>query len=114
MTNKKELKNGLDLLLLLDLTLATMEEYKLKGSVKNKANLFKKSIEKTVNKSIDAEFIKDEEFMQNALLSKDRMIKQIANLNEADQILLSEYIDKFLKNIHIARKKGVVFFEKLL
>jgi hypothetical protein len=42
------------------------------------------------------------------------MISQIANMNEADAILASEFLDKFSKNIEIARKKGVVFFDKLL
>jgi hypothetical protein len=42
------------------------------------------------------------------------MITQIAELNEADAILLSEFINKFYENIEIARKKGVVFFDKIL
>lgn len=42
------------------------------------------------------------------------MIKQIASLHEADQILLSDFVNKFIKNIEIARKKGVVFFEKII
>lgn len=107
-------KNGLELLLLLDLVLATMDEYNLKGSTKNKANLFRKAIEKSVNKGIDKVIINDEEFAQNAINLKQRMIKQMASFNEADNILLSEFVNKFYKNIDIARKKGVVFFDKLL
>ena len=42
------------------------------------------------------------------------MIKQLANLDEADNILISEFINKFIENIDIARKKGIVFFDKLL
>ena len=112
--NKDDVKNGLDLVLLLDLTLATMEHYHLKGTVKNKANLFKRAVEKQVNKAIDAETKRDEEFVQNALTLKERMIKDIAGMNEADQILLSEFVYKFKNNIEIARAKGSVFFNKLL
>ena len=74
-----ELKNGLELLLLLDLTLATMDDYNLKGPVKNKANLFRNALEKQINNSVD-------DLMGN----------------------------KFIENIDIARKKGIVFFDKLL
>jgi hypothetical protein len=42
------------------------------------------------------------------------MITQIAEMNEADAILASEFLDKFGKNIEIARKKGIIFFDKLL
>lgn len=111
---KKELKNGLELVLLMDLILATMDEYNLKGNVKNKANLFRKSIEKQVNKAIDHETQRDEEFINNAIVKKERMIKQMASFNEADNILFSEFTNKFYNNIEIARKKGVVFFDKLI
>jgi len=107
-------KNGLELLLLLDLTLATMEEYKLKGVVKNKANLFRNAVEKSVNDAMDKNSELDEEFTNNAINLKQRMIKQIASFNEADNILLSEFVNKFYNNIDIARKKGVVFFDKLM
>jgi hypothetical protein len=109
-----ELKNGLELLLLLDLTLATMDDYNLKGPVKNKANLFRNALEKQVNNSVDDLMGNDEEFFQNASKRKERMIKQLANLNEADNLLISEFINKFIENIDIARKKGIVFFDKLL
>lgn len=107
-------KNGLELLLLLDLTLATMQEYKLKGVVKNKANLFKNAVENSVNKAMDKNSELHEEFTNNAINLKQRMVKQIASLNEADNILLSEFVNKFYNNIDIARKKGVVFFDKLM
>ncbi len=107
-------KNGLELLLLMDLLLATMDEYKLKGVVKNKGNLFRNAIEKSVNNSMDKNSELDEEFTNNAINLKQRMIKQIASFNEADNILLSEFINKFYNNIDIARKKGVVFFDKII
>jgi len=110
----KELKSGLELLLLLDLTLATMDDYHLRGPVKNKANLFRKALEKQINTSVDFVMGYNEDFFQNASKRKERMIKQLANLNEADNILISEFINKFIENIDIARKKGIVFFDKLL
>lgn len=53
MNNQKELKNGTDLLLCLDIALSIMDEYKLKGNAKRKANLFRQEVEKSVNTAID-------------------------------------------------------------
>lgn len=114
MNNQKELKNGTDLLLCLDIALSIMDEYKLKGNAKRKANLFRQEVEKSVNTAIDESHERNEEFLQNALKMKERMIKQIASLHEGDQILLSDFVNKFINNIDIARKKGVVFFEKMI
>lgn len=114
MEDNKDLKNGYDLLLLCYLTIETMEEYKLKGLVKKYANLFKNSIEKVVTKGIDAESEVDETLLHNSLKYKKRMVSDIANLNEVDQILLSEFVHKFVQNIDLARKKGLIFFDKLL
>lgn len=112
--DKKEVKNGLDLLLHCYLTVESMESYNLRGLCKNYGNMFRNSIEKAVLNGIDKEVRQDEEFMNNALKIKKRMVKQIAELNEVDQILLSEFVNKFVNNIDIARKKGIVFFDKLL
>lgn len=114
MNNQKELKNGTDLLLVLDIAIATLDEYNLKGNPKRKANLFRQEVEKVVNSAIDEMHERNEEFLQNALKMKERMIKQIASLHEADQILLSDFVNKFVKNIDIARKKGVIFFDKMI
>ena len=110
----KNLKSGLELLLLLDLTLATMDDYQMKGPVKNKANLFKNALEKSVNNSIDHLSNNNEHFLHNATKKKDRMIKQMAGLSEADNILLSGFVNKFIENIELVRKKGVVMFEDIL
>lgn len=56
----------------------------------------------------------DEEMVQNLLTRKKEFAKKVAPLNEADQVLLAEFTDKFLNNIELARKKGVLFFDKLL
>lgn len=107
-------KNGLDLILHLDLCIASLEHYEPKGRAKKYANMFKNEIEKNVNSHIDQMHEADEEFTINAAKMKQRMIEQIAEMNEADQILFSEFTNKFSKNIEIARKKGVMFFEKIL
>lgn len=91
-----------------------MESYNLKGLVKKYGNMFKNSLEKAVMKGIDKESENDEEFINNALKLKKRMVKQIATMNEVDQVLLSEFVDKFDKNKELARKKGLIFFDKLL
>lgn len=114
MNTQKELKNGTDLLLALDIVIAILDEYNLKGNPKRKANLFRKEVEKVVNSAIDEMHERNEEFLQNALNMKERMIKQIASLHEADQILLSDFVNKFVKNIDIARKKGIIFFDKMI
>ena len=111
---QKELKNGLDLLLHCYLTLETMDAYKYKGQAKKYGNLFRNSLEKQIMKGIDEKLQNDEEFINNAIKKKDRMIKQIANMNEVDQILLSDFVDRFNDNKEIARKKGITFFDKLL
>jgi hypothetical protein len=110
----KNLKSGLELLLLLDLTLATMDDYHMRGPVKNKANLFKNALEKSVNNSIDDITVNNEHFLHNATKKKQRMIKQMASLSEADNVLLSEFVNKFIEKIELVREKGVVMFEDIL
>jgi len=114
MEQDKELKNGLDLLFHCYLTIESMESYNLTGLVKKYGNMFKNSLEKAVMNGIDKHSLKDEELLNNAIKKKKRMAYQIANMNEVDQILFSEFTDKYVQNIEIARKKGVVFFDKLL
>lgn len=114
MIENKELKNGLELLLLCYLTIETMEQYNVKGLEKKYLNLFRNQIEKKVVRRIDEIHENNEEFFNQCLKSKNRMINQIASLNEADQILFSDFVDKYINNIELARKKGLIFFDKLL
>ncbi len=114
MQDNKDIKNGLDLLLHTYLTLESMESYNLKGLVKKYGNMFKNSLEKAVMNGIDKESENDEEFINNALKLKKRMVEQIATMNEVDQILLSEFVNKFNDNKELARKKGLLFFDKLI
>lgn len=110
----KETHNALELLLTAQLFLDIFDNYELKGIEKNYGKMFHKALENKTIKHYNEVYKNDSEFALNSLNIKERMIKQIAELNEADAILLSEFINKFYDNIEIARKKGVVFFDKIL
>jgi hypothetical protein len=107
-------KNQLDLIIALDITLAIMDSYNLKHKAKKLGTLFRNEIEKHTNAEIDQIYKVDEEFITNALNLKERMFKDIASLNEAEQLMLSEFVHKFVKNKEIAMKKGILFFDKIL
>jgi hypothetical protein len=109
-----ELRNGLELLLTGQLFLDISDSYKLSGLLKKRGNLFIKDLELSIKKSYDKVYKDDPEFTINSINIKQRMISQIAQMNEADAILASEFLDRFDKNIDLARKKGVIFFNKLL
>ena len=109
-----ETHNGLELLFISQLFIDIFENYKLKGLEKKYGNMFYKALEKKTISHYNELYKNDAEFVLNSLNIKERMITQIAELNEADAILLSEFVNKFIENIEIARKKGVVFFDKIL
>jgi hypothetical protein len=111
---ENELRNGLELLLTGQLFLEISDTYKLSGLLKKRGNLFIKDLESSIKNTYENTYSKNPEFTLNSLNIKQRMISQIAQMNEADAILASEFLDKFGKNIEVARKKGVVFFDKLL
>tara|TARA_B110000908_G_scaffold36958_1_gene44349 strand:+ start:3739 stop:4092 length:354 start_codon:yes stop_codon:yes gene_type:complete len=111
---RKDLKNGLELVLTLQLTLELMDEYKLKGLPKKYGNMFKNSLEKDLSQSYDRLYNIDQEYTTNAMNKKNQLISNIASFNEVDAILFAQFAEKFIDNIEIARKKGVVFFDKLI
>lgn len=92
------MKTGLELLVTLQLALEIMDEYNLKGLTKNRANLFKESIEKDIVNSYNKNYSEDVQMMTNAMNLKHRMVSQIASLDEAEAMVFSEYVDKFFKN----------------
>ena len=91
-----------------------LEEYKTNNLLKKKINQAKKEIEKSINSHYTKLYKADEEFVQNSLKYKESLIKKVAKYNEADFILFSNFSKKFDKNIDLARKKGIVFFDKLI
>jgi len=114
MKANKENHNGLELLLTSQLFIEIFENYKLGGIEKKYGKMFHDALEKKTIQHYNQVYKNDAEFALNSLNIKQRLITQIAELNEADAILLSEFVNRFINNIEIARKKGVVFFDKIL
>ena len=110
----EKLKNGLELTTSLQLTIELMDQYPVKMKIKQTAKAFLKEVE------IDAaaEYLKvynaSHEFALNAVKKKHELIKIIAEFDEADFILCSDFLRKFKDNIHLARKNGLVFFDKIM
>lgn len=110
----EKLKNGLELTTALQLTIELMDQYPVKRKIKQTAKAFLKEVE------IDAaaEYLKvyntSHEFALNAVKKKHELIKIIAEFDEADFILCSDFLRKFKDNIHLARKNGLVFFDKII
>ena len=109
-----ELKNGTELLLSLALSLDLMEQYNANKLLKKKINNVKRDIEVVIGTHYNQLYKSDEEFVQNSLRYKESVIKKVAKYNEADCILAADFLEKFDNNIELARKKGIVFFDKLI
>tara|TARA_R110000787_G_C13275016_1_gene431865 strand:- start:66 stop:413 length:348 start_codon:yes stop_codon:yes gene_type:complete len=108
-----ELKNGLELILSLALSLDLLEQYNPKGVLKKKVNNLKNDIYADIVTRYNEIFNHSEEFVQNSLRHKENMIKIFAKYNEADCILACDMLKKFDDNIEEERKKGIVVFETL-
>lgn len=109
----EELKNGTELLLSLALSLDLLEQYNANKLLKRKINIAKAELEKSITSLFSELYGNDEEFVQNSLKYKEKAIRIIAKYNEADCILACDFLEKFDDNIEIARKKGLIFFDKL-
>ena len=107
-------KNGLELLITFQLGNELADDYRLKGKAKMYYNMLTKEIEKEVSNKYNEIYAKDPELVTNSIRFKHRLIQQIASLNEPDSMLLSEFTDKFIQNIELARKKGTILFDKLI
>ncbi len=114
MKDSQNVKNGIELLLSLQLVLELIDEYKLKGRAKNTANLFKTALEKDIIINYGNVYNKDPEFISNLLNAKNKIISDVASLNEADCALLSDFISLFMDNIEEVREKKTLMFDKLL
>ena len=114
MKENKELKNGVELLLSLALSLDLLEQYKANRLMKRKINLAKEEIEKSITAHYSKVYSNDEEFVQNSLNLKENAIKIISKYNEADCVLAISFLEWFNDNIEVAREKGEVFFSKIL
>lgn len=114
MNNVVNVKNGIELLVTLQLALELMDEYKLKGRAKMTANMFKDALEKDIMQNYHRVYKEDPEMLTNSLNFKNQMIEDIASLGESDSILLSDFIRKFMENIDEVREKKVLIFDKLI
>lgn len=108
-----EVKNGMELLLTMQLAVELMDEYKLKGNVKRKANMFRQELKKVLDNAYDTAYAADPKYMTNALNYKHKMISAIAELSEPDALLLASFVEKFYNNIDEFRSKGVVEFDNI-
>ena len=107
-------KNGIELLLATQLVLELFDDYKVGGLAKRYGKMFIGELEKATIKHYEHFYKQEPEFITNALNRKAELIKIFSEFNEADAIIAAEFMRKFSDNIEIARKKGTVFFDKLL
>lgn len=110
----EKLKNGLELTTSLQLSVELIDQYPVKGIIKQKAKDFLKAAENDVANEYSRIYNKDHEFALNVIKKKHQLIKIIAEFDEADFALCSEFLKKFKDNIHLARKNGLVFFDKII
>lgn len=110
----EKLRNGLELTVTLQLALEIMDSYPVKFMVKKKLKEFLEVAEQDIGKEWARVFETSQEFAINALKKKHDMIKIIATFNEADAILCGEFLKKFNDNLPLARKNGLVFFNKII
>lgn len=112
-TENNELKNGLELTITAQLFLELCGQYPVKKLLKKRLNDFLLEAEKDIEKEYNKVYKTSPEFCTNSIRMRDKFIKNIAQLNEADFMLLENFVDKFIDNLPIARQKGILFFEKL-
>lgn len=110
----EKLKNGLELTVTAQLCLELMDQYPVKYLIKKKLKDFLEVAEKDIGNEWARVFETNQEFAINALKKKHEMIKIIAEFNEADAILCGEFLKKFKDNLPLARKNGLVFFNKII
>ena len=107
-------RNGTELVFTFQLGLELMDSYGLKGRVKNIANMFKDALEKDIIQNYYRLYKEDPQMVINSMNFKHQMIEDIASLGEADSILLSDFIHKFIENIEEVREKKILIFDKLI
>ena len=114
MEKSEKLKNGLELTTSLQLSIELIDQYPVKGLIKQKAKDFLKVAENDVANEYSRLYNQDHEFAINVIKKKHQLVKIIAEFDEADFVLCAEFLKKFKDNIHLARKNGLVFFDKII
>ena len=110
----EKLKNWLELTATLQLAIELMDQYPVKQRVKQTAKAFLNSAENDIAQEFQKVYNTNPEFALNAIKKKHELIKIIAEFDECDFILCSDFLRKFKDNIHLARKNGLVFFDKII
>jgi hypothetical protein len=110
----ERLKNGLELTTAFQLAVELSDQYPVKQKLKQTLKAFLNEAEKDLAKEYQLVYNCNPEFAINAIKKKHQLIKIIAEFDEADFILCADFMQRFSDNIHIARKKGLVFFDKIL
>lgn len=108
-----KLMKGTELTTTLWIAIEQMERIQQLGSIRKNCINLKRAIENQVSKNIDILYKNDEEVTHNVLKLKTRMIEQIANVNDADMVLLSDHINLFFETLEDIRKEKVVYFDKI-
>jgi hypothetical protein len=76
--------------------------------------MFKDALESDIMQNYHRVYKEDPEMLTNSLNFKNQMIEDMASLSEADSILLSDFIHKFIENIEEVREKKILVFDKLI
>ena len=108
------LKNGLELTITAQLLLELSDQYPVKQLIKKRLKDFLKVAENDISNEYERVYKTNREYALNAIEKRHELIKNIADFDEADFILYSEFTQKFIDNIEIARTKGTIFFNKIL
>jgi len=104
---------GTEITTTLWIAIEQMEKIPQLGGIRKACANLKRAIENQVSKNVDIMYQTDEEIAHNIFKSKERMIKQIASVNDCDMVLLSDHIDLFFETIEEIRKEKVVYFDKI-
>jgi hypothetical protein len=104
---------GTEITTTLWIAIEQMEKIPQLGGIRKACSNLKRAIENQVSKNVDIMYQTNEEIAHNIFKSKERMIKQIASVNDCDMVLLSDHIDLFFETIEEIRKEKVVYFDKI-
>ena len=99
-------KDGLSLIVTLDILLCTLDDYSFSHKTKMLVNNLKKDIEPYVDKAIDACYEHDQELIQELGIKKTRLFNQLGTLREYEMAEVSDVVDAYLKHTEENGKDG--------
>lgn len=108
------MKNALELTFVMLLARELIEQYPVKREVKFTANKFLNTIEK----DLDNEYVKiynaSPETTINLSQKTAELAKTISQMDMVELVLFNDFAKRFYDNRHIAKEKGLSFFNKIL